>query len=138
MKADLKDCLPHRGPMLLIDDVETVTARGGTGRVRLKPRAWYAEASGRTPAWFGLEFMAQSVAACRGRHLARTGGSPRGGYLVGTRNYRCAASHFPAGAELEIRVELIDEDPSGLCAFRCAILEGGQVLAEALLKVMER
>ena len=101
-------------------------------------RAMPLSRDGALPVWAGLEFMAQSVAACRGRHLARTGGSPRGGYLVGTRNYRCAASHFPAGAELEIRVELIDEDPSGLCAFRCAILEGGQVLAEALLKVMER
>jgi predicted hotdog family 3-hydroxylacyl-ACP dehydratase len=124
--------------MLLIDGVEAVTAQGGTGRVRLEPGAWHADGSGRTPAWFGLEFMAQTIAACRGRHLAATGGAPRGGYLVAARNYRCAVPHFPPAADLEIRVELLDEDPSGLCAFQCAILDGGQVLATALVKVMEK
>jgi predicted hotdog family 3-hydroxylacyl-ACP dehydratase len=123
--------------MLLIDAVADVTAQGGTGRVRLEPQAWYADATGHTPGWFGLEFMAQSIAACRGQHLAATGGAPRGGYLVGTRRYRSVAA-FPPGAELEVRVRLLDEDPSGLCAFQCEILHLGLVVADATLKVMEQ
>ena len=134
----IEDLLPHRVPMLLIDGVAGVTAQGGTGRARLDPEAWHAGPGGRTPAWFGLELMAQTIAACRGQHLMTAGAPPRGGYLVGTRSYRSTLEAFPAGADLEIRVELLDEDPSGLCAFRCAILEGGTTLAEATLNVMER
>jgi len=137
VSAALEAFLPHRGPMLLLDGVEAVTARGGTGRVRLRPEAWHADASGCTPAWFGLEFMAQTIAACRGRHFAETGAPARGGYLVGTRDYRCQAPRFPREADLEIRVELLEADPSGLCAFQCAILDGGRVLASACVKVME-
>jgi predicted hotdog family 3-hydroxylacyl-ACP dehydratase len=124
--------------MLLIDSVEEVTARSGTGRVRLDPKAWYADATGRTPAWIGLELMAQTVAACRGQHLARTGGAPRGGYLVGTRSYRSAVPAFEPSASLDVKIVLVEEDPSGLCSFHCEILHLGRPLAEATLKVMIR
>ena len=134
----IEDLLPHRPPMRLIDGVAGVTAQGGTGCARLDPQAWHAGPDGRTPAWFGLELMAQTIAACRGQHLRASGGAPRGGYLVGTRSFLSTLEAFPAGADLEIRVELLDEDPSGLCTFRCAILERGTTLAEADLKVMER
>jgi predicted hotdog family 3-hydroxylacyl-ACP dehydratase len=133
----LMTCLPHRAPMLLIDAVEAVTAEGGTGRVRLDPTAWYADAQGRTPAWFGLEFMAQSVAACRGTHRAAQGGAPRGGQLVAVRGFRCAAPAFPPGADLEVRVRLQDEAPSGLATFLCEILHLGLPVAAATLTVLE-
>jgi len=137
MNGDLLTCLPHRPPMLLIDAVEAVTAEGGTGRVRLDPAAWHADAQGRTPSWFGLEFMAQSIAACRGTHLASRGGTPRGGHLVGVRGFRCAEPAFPHGADLEIRVRLQDLDPSGLGTFGCEILHLGSPVAGATLTVLE-
>jgi predicted hotdog family 3-hydroxylacyl-ACP dehydratase len=122
--------------MLLLESVDSVSAQGGTGWVRLDPRAWHADATGRTPAWFGLEFMAQTIAACRGQYLLQTGGVPQGGYLVGTRRYRCASPAFEPSALLEVKVRLCEEDPSGLCAFQCEILHLGQSVAEATLKVM--
>jgi predicted hotdog family 3-hydroxylacyl-ACP dehydratase len=124
--------------MLLLDSVEAVTAEGGTGLVQVDPSAWYADAAGSMPAWFGLELMAQTIAACRGRHLADLGGAPRGGYLVGTRSYRSTLAAFPAGASLAVRVRLEEADPSGLGTFRCEILLLGLPVAEAVLKVMER
>lgn len=133
----LEAFLPHRAPMLLIDGVAEASAQGGTARVRLDPQAWYADAQGDTPGWFGLELMAQAIAACRGQHLAASGGTPRGGYLVGTRSYRSIPS-LPAGVDLEVKVVLLDEDPSGLCAFRCELAHLGHPLAEATLKVIER
>ena len=124
--------------MLLIDSVEEVTAQSGTARVRLDPQAWYADASGATPAWFGLELMAQAIAACRGQHLAASGGTPRGGYLVGTRSYRSSLPAFPTGVDLLVKVQLVEEDPSGLSAFHCELFHQDRLLAEATLKVMER
>jgi predicted hotdog family 3-hydroxylacyl-ACP dehydratase len=134
----IQDLLPHRAPMLLIDAVTAVDAQGGLGRVRLDPAAWYADGDGATPAWIGVEFMAQTIAACRGQWQRAAGGPARGGYLVAIRNFRSTVAAFPAGAELEIRVRLLDADPSGLCAFECAILHLGRALAQATLKVMER
>ena len=128
--------LPHRAPMLLIDAVENVTPQGGTGHVRLDTQAWYADSEGRTPAWIGLEFMAQAIAACRGQQLALAGGPPVSGYLVGTRAYRSTLPAFPPGAALQIKVALRDEDPSGLCSFHCEILHLGLPVAEATLKVI--
>ena len=130
--------LPHRAPMLLLDGVEAVTAEGGTGRLRVDPSAWYANPAGAMPAWIGLELMAQTIAACRGQHLAALGGAPRGGYLVGTRSYRSTLAAFPAGACLAVHVQLKETDPSGLGAFHCEILHLGLPVAEAVLKVMER
>jgi predicted hotdog family 3-hydroxylacyl-ACP dehydratase len=137
MTADLRALLPHRPPMLLLDGVEGVTAQGGTGRVRLDPGAWYVDASGCTPAWFGLEVMAQAIAACRGQHRAALGGAPRGGLLVGARGYRSEGAAFPPGAELAVTVRLLDEDPSGLATFQCELLHLGRSVAGATLTVME-
>ena len=137
MSPDLDALLPHRGPMRLIDAVSGGAA-GGVGWVRLDPGAWYADQAGRTPAWIGLELMAQTLAAWRGLALATAGSASRGGYLLGTRRFRSTVSTFPAGAELEIRVRLLEEDPSGLCSCHCEILQLGLPVAEATLNVMER
>jgi len=133
MNPDLDALLPHRGPMRLIDALS-----GSTARVRLDPQAWYADGAGRTPVWIGLELMAQALAAWRGATLAAAGGAPRGGYLVACRRFRSTLDAFPARAELEIRVRLLEEDPSGLCSCHCEILHLGQPVAEATLKVMEK
>jgi predicted hotdog family 3-hydroxylacyl-ACP dehydratase len=124
--------------MLLLESVAAVTAEGGTGQARVEPSAWYADGAGAMPAWFGLELMAQTIAACRGQHLATLGGTPRGGYLVGTRSYRSTLPAFPAGATLAVEVRLEEADPSGLGTFHCEILHLGQSVAQAVLKVMER
>ena len=134
----ITDFLPHRAPMLLIDRVDGVTAAGGTGHVRLSADAWYADAEGRTPAWIGLELMAQAVAACRGRYLAGQGSAPGGGYLVGTRSYRSTVPTFPPGVDLAIQVRLVEADDSGLSSFDCEILQDELPLATATLKVMEK
>ena len=132
---DLQRWLPHRPPMLLLDSVREADAGGGTALARVDPGAWSADASGAMPAWFGVELMAQAVAACRGRQAA-SAGPARGGYLVAVRSYRSALAAFAAGP-LEVRVRLELEDPSGLCGFQCEIFQGGQAVASAALRVME-
>jgi len=138
MEPVLHQWLPHRPPMLLLEGVATAGSQGGTALARIDPAAWYQDGQGAMPAWFGLELMAQAIAACRGKHLQASGGAPRGGYLVGARNYRTTLAAFPPGAVLELRVSLELEDPSGLCGFRCEILLAQAVVASATLNVMER
>jgi predicted hotdog family 3-hydroxylacyl-ACP dehydratase len=105
--------------------------------------AWYAnpdaiaDAGGAMPAWFGLELMAQSIAAYSGSRHQQQGGAPRPGYLLGTRKYACTVAAFPAGALLEVEVRLQFADPGGLSAFACVLRCDGAELAHAILKVFE-
>ena len=130
--------MPHRPPMLLLETVAEATDQGGAALARVDPDAWYADAGGAMPGWFGVELMAQAVAACRGRELAGRGQGPRGGYLVGVRGYRCALPAFPPGAALEVQVRLDHADPSGLRRFQCAILVGQDTVAEGVLTLLEQ
>lgn len=123
----LLELLPHRPPMLLLDGVD-----GDGAYLRVDPEAWYADAAGAMPGWFGLEVMAQAVAALQGR-----AGAPRRGYLVGTRSYQSIPA-FPAGSLLRVRVRAAEEDESGLAAFACEILLGDEPAATASLKVYLR
>lgn len=122
--TDLLDRLPHRPPMLLLEGAE-----GAEAWMRVDPLAWYADPGGALPGWFGLELMAQAVAATR-----PPGEGPRRGYLVGTRAYRSPAS-FPGGSLLRVRVGPGEEDPSGLCTYPCEILVEGAAVASATLSV---
>jgi predicted hotdog family 3-hydroxylacyl-ACP dehydratase len=128
--------LPHRPPMLLLESLREADERGGAARVRVDPGAWYADPSGAMPAWFGLELMAQTLAACRGRQ-AGPGGAARGGYLVAVRSFASTLAAFAPGALLEVRVRLQLEDPSGLCGVSGEIVQDHQVVATATLRVME-
>jgi predicted hotdog family 3-hydroxylacyl-ACP dehydratase len=125
--APLFDLLPHRPPMLLLEGVDAEGAY-----LTVDPAAWYADGDGAMPGWFGLEVMAQAVAAFQG---ARWEGPPRAGYLVGTRAYTSVPA-FPAGARLAVRVRPADTGDSALAAFDCEILLGSAVAASATLKVI--
>jgi predicted hotdog family 3-hydroxylacyl-ACP dehydratase len=124
--------------MLLVEGVAEAHDRGGTAWARVDPDAWYADPDGAMPAWFGLELLAQAVAACRGRALAEAGLGPRGGYLVAVRDYRSDLGAFPPGARLELAVRLDEEAPSGLRKFSCAILMDGFPVARGALTLVER
>jgi len=137
------DLLPHRPPLLLIGALTRLDADGCTTETRVDGGAWYAipdadpDAGGAMPAWFGLELMAQSIAAYSGSRHQQHGRAPRPGYLLGTRKYACTVAAFPAGALLEVEVRLQFADPGGLSAFACVLRCDGAELAHAILKVFE-
>ncbi|MDR3669383.1 MAG: hypothetical protein P4L36_00980 [Holophaga sp.] len=127
--------VPHRPPLLLIDAVQEADGEHCTSLTRVDPQAWYADGAGAMPAWFGLELMAQTIAAFSGNR--NRGRAPRIGYLLGTRQYRCEVAVFPAGALLEVTARVDYADEAGLSAFACELRCGGAVLARAILKVFE-
>ena len=128
--------LPHRPPLLLLDGIVDVSESSCHTRLWVDPTAWYAEPDGAMPAWFGLELMAQTAAAHSGwKH--RFDPSPKGGYLLGTRRYRCSLDRFPGHATLEVQVQLDYAGVFGQSAFVCQIFLGGATVAEATLRVLE-
>lgn len=130
----IAELLPHRPPMLLVDElVECVPGRA-RGRVHLRPDSPFMEA-GRVRALVALEYMGQTAAACAGLRARQGGGAPAIGLLLGTRELTLAVDHFTAGDTLTVEAEQAAEDER-ISSFRCRVLRGEEVAAEAVLTVL--
>lgn len=135
--GSIENYVPHRSPLLLLDAVQEFTEEGCRTTLRVDPDAWYAQVDGSLPGWFGMELMAQTVAAYSGHARRLQQQSPRIGYLLGAQSYECHVEAFPAGGLLEVDSHLVFNDGQGLCAFQCGIKAAGQTVASAVLKVFE-
>ena len=129
----IRDLIPHDTPMVLLDSVEEIRAGGLTASVTITPQSLFAEASG-VPAWVGLEYMGQAIAAHAGVCARRNGEPVRIGFLVSTRRYQPGCAYFPLGARLAISVEAVTGGSTGLQVFECSI-RGPGIAANANLNV---
>jgi predicted hotdog family 3-hydroxylacyl-ACP dehydratase len=87
------------------------------------------------PAWVGLEYMAQTVAAFSGCQRRRRGEEIELGFLLGTRYYQCAVGGFPCGTRLTVRAEKIIEAANDMSVFDCVIV-GEDILATSKLNLL--
>ena len=126
------DLLPHGPEMTLIDRLVEYTPQRSVAAVTIRSSSRFCLPPG-VPAWVGIEYMAQAIAAHAG-YEARLRGEPLAiGFLLGTRDYRCDVREFPLGATLTITVEpLLAEGRLG--AFRCSIAADA-VVATAVVNV---
>ena len=90
------------------------------------------------PGWFGIELMAQTIAAYSGACKHEVGNPPKLGFLLGTRNYKTRMARFPADEVLEVEVAPCYIDETGLSAFVCEIRHLGQSVASATLTTFEQ
>lgn len=128
--------VPHRGALNLLDAVERCDDLSIVARVRVPAEGPFSGVHG-VPAWVGIEYMAQAVAAWSGARARAGGGSPKIGYLLGSRRYEAAVPAFEAGTELQVfaQCELMGEN--GLGMFDCRVECDGRVLASGRLSVFE-
>jgi predicted hotdog family 3-hydroxylacyl-ACP dehydratase len=128
--------LPHRGAMLMLEEVVACDDASIVARASVRPAAWYLDEDGAMPAWVGLELMAQAIAAHAGVRAAHAGAQTgRRGMLIGCRAYRAAAPAFAAGSVLEVTARAATADESGFAAYDCALRSAGRELASATVKV---
>ena len=128
--------VPHRGAMNLLETVEHCDDESIVARVRVPDQGLFVGADG-VPAWVGIEYMAQAVAAWSGARARGDGGSPRIGYLLGSRRYEATVAAFAAGAELQVFAQCELMGDNGLGLFDCRITQDGRVLASGRLSVFE-
>ena len=128
--------VPHRGAMSLLATVERCDGESVVARVRVPAHGLFATPEG-MPAWVGIEYMAQAIAAWSGARAHQGGGSPRIGFLLGSRRYEAAVPVFAAGAELIVHAQCELMGGNGLGMFDCRIEQGGRVLASGRLSVFE-
>lgn len=134
----IENYLPHRGVMLLLDRLLDASSEGARSQVCVPRDGLFLQDAG-MPAWVGLEYMAQTVAAWAGWQALQAGRPVKLGFLLGTRRFHAACAHFLPGSVLHVSAHCELLAANGLGMFDCRIqLQGDEaVLAQARICVYE-
>jgi predicted hotdog family 3-hydroxylacyl-ACP dehydratase len=120
--------------MLLIDRLIEASETHAVGEVLISEASSFFKPGHGVPAYVGLEYMAQTVAAFDGARRMATGEAPAIGFLLGTRRYAATRGYFMAGELLCIRAEMIFNE-GGMASFDCTVNIGDELRASAALNV---
>ncbi len=134
---EIETLLPQRGTMLLLDRVTAFTNETLSAEYRVRGDAWYADSNARMPAWIGLELMAQTMAAHAALSAQHHGRPPQPGVLLGSRQYQAFCAAFEANTVLKVEVQQILALADGNQAYDCALWQGNELAAKAVLKVFQ-
>lgn len=129
------ELVPHSGTMSLLSRVTAYGEDWLEAEVDIHEASLFAEPEG-VPAWVGLEYLAQAVAAFAGLQERKQQSSPKIGFLLGTRRYEVTGPFFASGLTLTVRVQREMVADNGLHVFR-GQLTGHQVEASANLNVFQ-
>lgn len=119
----IAELLPHEGKMVLLDKVLKYDEESLTAELVVRDDGLFGD--GKTvPAWLGIEYMAQTVAA-HGGMMRRLAGQPINlGFLLGSRRFISNVPEITVGTSLTVNVKRIIEN-QGLGVFACQILSEG-------------
>ena len=126
--------VPHSNGMILIDEIIDYAEHFLTAKVQITSQSKFLDQQG-VPAWVGVEYMAQAIAAWSGVQSRLNGKTVQLGFLVGTRKYTAHQPYFPLGIELIIQVTQ-EYFADQLGVFQCSI-HSDQLIAEATLNVYQ-
>ena len=129
------EILPHSGAMVLLARVTSHAGDATVCAAQIEDDALLRSASGDVPAWMGLEYMAQCIAAHSGLLGLAGGDPPRVGFLVGSRRLTFHAHSFRRGQRLTVQARRVWGGTRGMVAFDCSITDAdtGALLAEGRL-----
>ncbi|MGF1695618.1 hotdog family protein [Vibrio lamellibrachiae] len=131
----IEQLLPHEKPMILIDRALSVEAESIHCQVDIdKHNLFFNKEANSVPAYLGIEFMAQSVAAWSGYHATLRNEEPPIGFLLGSRRYVANCDTFSQGQTLDIYAEQVMED-NGMAVFSAYIEHNGLQVAKCQLNV---
>jgi predicted hotdog family 3-hydroxylacyl-ACP dehydratase len=132
---DVAELIPHSGKMVLLDRIIDCDDNSLSAE-------WVVRDDGllgndkTVPAWAGIEYMAQAIAAYAGMMAKRVGGLVKVGFLLGTRHYSSNVAEFKVGSMLKVRVKKKIIQDNNLAAFECEI-QGAGVEVRANLNVYQ-
>jgi predicted hotdog family 3-hydroxylacyl-ACP dehydratase len=117
---DVAELIPHSGKMVWLDRIISCDNVSLSAEIVVRDDGLLGNDK-TVPAWVGIEYMAQAVAAYAGVMAKRAGEPIKLGFLLGTRRYNSNVAEFSVGSTLTVRVEKILQD-GNLGAFECRIL----------------
>lgn len=97
--------IPHRDSLQLIDRILNQHKDNFEVEVAITSDSLFSETHG-VPAYCGLEYMAQSIAAFNTLHFSEQN-EVRLGFIVAIRNFETTCEFFPLGAKLKVKVNPI-------------------------------
>ncbi len=128
------DLLPHADKMVLLNTLLSYDDQAMVIETTVRDDGLFGDGN-TVPAWLGIEYMAQTVAAHGGMMRYLSGKPIHIGFLLGTRRYTSNVSIFKVGTSLIISVKRLVED-QGLSAFECSI-KGDDIEISATLNVYQ-
>jgi predicted hotdog family 3-hydroxylacyl-ACP dehydratase len=129
--------LPHRGPMLLISEIISITGQGAFTRAIVSEHWPLTDASG-VDALVLIEIVAQTAGINNGWHLMQKEGPEvdHRGWIVGIKRSRLLVKKIPLGTVIETQSENTFEYDS-LREIQGVVRIGGHVVAEVTLQLMK-
>ncbi len=127
--------LPHRPPMILIDELVDCGEHSVVCAVTIRDGAPFV-ADGRVPALISIEYFAQTVAAFFGYHARNSPEKFAMGMLLGTRELDLAVDHFHVGETLTA-AGTITWSSGEMAQFSCELRRGGELVARAAITVLQ-
>lgn len=135
-KFAVEDLVPHTGTMVLLNRVLEFDEENMVAEVIVRDDGLFGDGI-TVPAWLGIEYMAQTIAALGGMKRRLAGKSLNLGFLLGTRRYECNVGTFTVGSILTVSVHrLVEDQGQGLGVFECRIKAEG-ISATAKLNVYQ-
>ncbi|WP_239501491.1 MULTISPECIES: hotdog family protein [Stenotrophomonas] len=132
----VEDVVPHRFDMCLLDRIVRWDDTTVEAELVVPADGVFVEGNA-IPAWIGIEYMAQAIAAWAGCRARQAGTPVQLGFLLGTRRYTAARSGFPVGTRLRVQARCELTGDNGLGMFACRILAGDEEWASANVSVFE-
>ena len=119
---DLTKILPHKPPMILLDDVLEVDIEQNklTAMVKVEPNKVFYERKLGINTLVGIEFMAQAIGCYA--YFKDNCAEPKPGLLLGTRLYNNKTDYFRDGKEYIVKVHEIFTD-NEIVVFDCLIYD---------------
>jgi predicted hotdog family 3-hydroxylacyl-ACP dehydratase len=131
---DVAELIPHSGKMVLLDRIISCDNNSLSAELVVRDDG-LLDNDKTVPAWVGIEYMAQAVAAYAGMMAKRVGEPIKLGFLLGTRRYSSNVAEFKVGSTLTVHVEKIIQSDN-LGAFE-SMIRGVGVEINANLNVYQ-
>jgi len=129
------DFVPHRPPMLCLDEVGEDTATSVVCHVTIRPDFIFVEGDSVRPVAM-IELVAQACAVYLGLQARCAGRSPRVGMVVGCREAEFLVERLAVGDELTVTVHRVFEELP-VAAFTGEVARGGAVVGRVSLSVVD-
>jgi predicted hotdog family 3-hydroxylacyl-ACP dehydratase len=129
------ELLPHDGTMVFLSRLLRHAEDETVCLVEIDDQTHFRGPDGAVPAWVGLEYMAQCVAAHAGMAGRVKGEPPQLGMLLGSRRVQLHAARFAPGQTLRVSARHVWGSAPGLVSFECTLedADSGARLAEGRL-----
>ncbi|MGB1199953.1 MAG: 3-hydroxylacyl-ACP dehydratase [Cognaticolwellia aestuarii] len=134
----IEQLIVHRPPMVLIEKLVDYHDKGARCQLTIDQQSpFFKSALDGVPSHIGIEYMAQTIAAYAGTQALEQAEPISIGFLLGSRKYQSFNPVFAVGQQLEVSVEELFNEDSGLCVFDCAIYADGELAAQAKVNAFQ-